>query len=38
MKSELKVIVTNPKTKQEAKETIEKINKYLELKYKKSEP
>ena len=34
---ELKVIVTNPKTKEEAKETIERINEFLAFKYQKKD-
>lgn len=34
---ELKVIVTNPKTKEEAKEMIERINEFLAFKYTKKD-
>ena len=34
---ELKVIVTNPKTKEEAKKAIERINEFLAFKYTKKD-
>ena len=36
-KKKLKVEITNPKTKEEWEETIDRINKFLEFKYTKKD-